>query len=708
MTNGSPATNVSIAASAATQKTAERRQALLRRLNQITQQRSLLQQRTSHENPESSTANGHKQPEDPVNLDPIDGRDDVAKPRKNSPRNSADAISQRTRRESTKVDASTNGKKKRQGTYPKRHRGDAGIESVQEVPPRIGDDAESDSHAIGVDETDYTHNKAGTSRRDSHNSAKHQTTNERKTQAGRRDRGKSNAAQGSDSKKGPQASAPSSPTSGTRGSGRVRTPSVLLASQPGEKVPALPKNSAAKNRQAAYCLRIVKEMLRLKDGFGFSKPIDQLWSVDQLPGYFEMITNPMDLDTVRERLETGHYASTLGKEEVEEVVFDIENFTKDMKLIFENARTYNRPGDTFFEAANRLSEKFESKMKQLPSLEQVDSSMRKQKKRKKVQITAASGNERKNESFKKRKTTNQGSDSDGHPPPRKGSEKKKASQPVSKGNKSTTGAARKKRPPNKPDPIPKKNTDSMSTKELETRLGALKRQRTVNEAGSNASSPSAGGASFMAQAQALYHIEMTYEEKVQLSHNVGKLPPDKLQKVFSLATRNKASSMEVNNNEEVELDIGSLNNRTLREIEAYVNQTLFRKKKNLPGNMPNVDIFHMTNTEIGTEIQRITTELKKRNHGNNNEAELSADGTTDKKGSSFYDSDSSSDSDSDGSGSSSSNDSSGSDASDSSDDEPDDEMQRRREKNLAHHRAMQAAGTPLASPSYQSSGRSGQ
>lgn len=680
----------------------------MRRLNQITQQRSLLQQRASPETAENSTANGHKQPDEQDQLDPIEDQENATKPRKNSPRNSADAISQRTRRDSTKVDASTNGKKKRQGTYPKRHRGYASAEAVQEVPSGIGDDAESDSHAIAVDETDYTNNKTGTSRRDSHSSARHQTASERRTQGGKRDRGKSNTAQGPDSKKGPQASAPSSPTSGTRGSGRVRTPSVLLASQPGEKVPALPKNSVAKNRQVAFCLRIVKEMLRLKDGFGFSKPIDQLWSVDQLPGYFEMITNPMDLDTVRKRLETGHYSSTQGKEEVEEVIFDTENFTKDMKLIFENARTYNRPGDIFFEAANRLSEKFESKMKQLPSLEQAETNARKQKKRKKVQITAASGNERKNESFKKRKTTNQGSDSDGHPPPRKGGGKKKASQPASKGNKSSTNAARKKRPPNKPDPIPKKNTDSMSTKELETRLGALKRQRTVNEAGSNASSPSAGGASFMAQAQALYHIEMTYEEKVQLSHNVGKLPPDKLQKVFSLATRNKASSMEVNNNEEVELDIGSLNNRTLREIEAYVNQTLFRKKKNLPGNMPNVDIFHMTTTEIGAEIQRITAELKKRNHGNNNEAELSADGTTDKKGTSFYDSDSSSDSDSDGSGSSSSNESSGSDASDSSDDEPDDEMQRRREKNLAHHRAMQAAGTPLASPSYQSSGRSGQ
>lgn len=495
----------------------------------------------------------------------------------------------------------------------------------------------------------------------------------------------------------PTPSPTSAPATSTRGSGRVRTPSVLLSSHPGEKTSALRAHPVIKNKKVSYCLRLVKDMLRLKDGFGFSKPIDQLWSVDQLPGYFEMISNPMDLDTVRQRLEEGYYLSSPGKEEVEEVMFNSESFASDMRLIFSNAKTYNRSGDIFYDAATRLSEKFETKFAQMPAAI-ASASVKKSKKRRKSQASANDDDEKRTDSAKRRKVGGAGGDANtnGQQKRNQASKKKSATQSASKAQNAGGTANRKKIA--KPVQVVERNTETMSIEDMKTRLLALQRQKTVTEAGSPASSPATGGDSYLAEAKALYHIPMTFDEKVQLSQNVSKLPADKLQKLVKLAAKNNSSSMEVNNREEIELDIESMNNKTLREMEAFVNQTLFRKK----GGGPNADVFSMSNTQVVSEIAKLTAILRKRSKAQNG-SESSGDATG-KKQRSFYDSDSSSDSDESGSGNSSDGESSS--GSESSDEESDAEMMRKtRERNLAHQQAMQAAGTPLPSPPYQNSGR---
>lgn len=519
--------------------------------------------------------------------------------------------------------------------------------------------------------------------------------------------------------KPPLAPSPSgSPSLSARGSSRVRTPSVLLSSQPGEKAQSA-QSGASKNRQVAYCLRIVKDFIRLKDGFAFSKPIESLWSRDQLPGYFEMIKTPIDLGTIRQRLETSFYLRAPGKEEVEEITFDAHAFSEDVRLVFNNARTYNRAGDVFHEAATRLLEKFESKMAVLPSaVQSAQGGPKKSKKRKKSAVsgTEVAMSSKKTESNKKRKTASSSGAKEGA---ENGQAQKrvvgKKRPPAGSGGKSKqtgNGASRKKKSSApSTDVVEVKDASRMSVEDIEVRLRALRNQQKLLESGSPASPPAGlNSTSFMAQAQALYHVEMTYDEKVQLSTNVSKLPPDKLQKIVALATKNKASSMEVNHNEEIELDIDSMNNETLREMEAYVNQILSKKKGGSAVVSPNADILQMTPSQISDEIGKVTAALRKRTKGKSVElggGEVKG-GTEKEKKKSFYESDSSSDSDdSDGSGSGSSDDSS-SDDSDSSDEEESDgdTMRKRRERNMAHHQAMRAASTPLPSPSIPDSRRS--
>lgn len=498
---------------------------------------------------------------------------------------------------------------------------------------------------------------------------------------------------GKSAKSSQVATPPTTPAIGHRGSGRVRTPSVLLSSHPGENVPPLKPNAATKNRQVAYCLRMVKDMIRLKDGFGFSKPIDQLWAIDQLPGYFDLITHPMDLDTVRQRLEAGHYLTAPGKEEVEEVRFDVANFSKDMRLIFNNAQTYNRPGDIFYEAAKRLSEKFEAKIAQLPSVEQLAAqAAKKNKKRKKGQSSFTEGS-KKNDSGKRRKSAEASASVQ---PKARPPTKKKTPAAGSKGKTPVASSSRKKTGA-KSAPIVTKNVDSMSAEELEARLRALERQRAVTQPGSPAAS-STGMSSYAAEAQALYDVKATEDEIIDLSRSIFKLPPEKIKKVIAMASKNQNSSVEVTQDEEIVLDFESMNNKTLRDIQALVRQTLYRNKKAPIETGPNADVYQMDHSKVLEEMDKVKAVQRRRTKGK------SSGNDRDKNQKSFYDSESSSDSDedSDGSGSESDDEGSSSGESESSDDESgSDYMRKTRERNLAHQQAMQAAGTPLSSPPYQ-------
>lgn len=680
----------------------ERRQMLLRRLNEITHQKQRLERRQqrfiSNDSPIELGTSMSNLNRNAASLDARGGCDDMSV---DYPSYAGDE----------NVDGDTNGSHAKHALSSKRRRGEASDEAIAVIGSPSGQ-SDADFHngrhtAPRIKSMSYSGPIHPPPPIDLDAMQDRSSVSNLEAFAGNRSRGKSLK------KNSPQPS----PTISTRGSGRVRTPSVLLSSQPGEK-PQPDQASSPKNRQVAYCLRLVKEMLRLKDGYAFSRPIEQLWSVDHLPGYFDMIKRPMDLGTIRERLEGGYYMSTSGKEVVDESTFDVEAFKTDSRLVFQNARTYNRPGDLYFSAATRLLEKFESRMAKMPSAEDfAQHALKKSKKRKKGgggdNTAPAGGTTKKSSAPKKRKVARASSLEENGQETKHAIGKKKppaSGTPRTKSSGNGTGAiGAKKKKTSKPEPSPR-DSIKLSVEDMEVRLRALKRQREMMKSGSPASPP-ASGASYLAQAQALYHVEMTFQEKVQLSNNVGLLPADKLQKIVALATKNKAGSMEVNHNQEIELDIDSMNNETLRDMEAYVNQILSKGKGKkgravLPS--PNADIVQMTLIQVTEEIEKLTATLRKESKGTSKELGEDRDGSgcegrrEGRKPKSFYDSDSSSESDdSDGSGSDdSSDDDSSSSSSDSTDESGGDSAKKRRERNLAHQQAMQVGHTPLQSPPY--------
>lgn len=96
------------------------------------------------------------------------------------------------------------------------------------------------------------------------------------------------------------------------------------------------------------CSHILNDICKHEFSYPFLKPVDPI-SLN-VPDYFDVIKEPMDLSTVKERLESDFYES-------------IDGFIYDMRLIWDNAMKYNRPDSSIYEMAQSLSNEFEEKVK---------------------------------------------------------------------------------------------------------------------------------------------------------------------------------------------------------------------------------------------------------------------------------------------------------------------------------------------------------
>jgi histone acetyltransferase len=67
---------------------------------------------------------------------------------------------------------------------------------------------------------------------------------------------------------------------------------------------------------------------------------------DVTPGYFEVIKHPMDLSTMRGRLESHRYKS-------------LSDFVADATLMFDNCRTYNVRVRSYIRAADAFEEQMQ-------------------------------------------------------------------------------------------------------------------------------------------------------------------------------------------------------------------------------------------------------------------------------------------------------------------------------------------------------------
>ena len=90
-------------------------------------------------------------------------------------------------------------------------------------------------------------------------------------------------------------------------------------------------------------------MNRSKDSIPFRQPVD----FEQVPNYVLLVDQPIDLQTVGEKLQNGHYATPC-------------DFSNDVRLIFENSKKFkpNR-NSVMYAMTDRLSILFEEYFKNI-------------------------------------------------------------------------------------------------------------------------------------------------------------------------------------------------------------------------------------------------------------------------------------------------------------------------------------------------------
>lgn len=82
----------------------------------------------------------------------------------------------------------------------------------------------------------------------------------------------------------------------------------------------------------------------------FKEPVDPV--VDNVPDYFDKVTKPMDLNTMKAKMDKNEYTSS-------------EEFLADMNQIFANCKSYWKPTDGIYAACEKLEKTFVDKYSQM-------------------------------------------------------------------------------------------------------------------------------------------------------------------------------------------------------------------------------------------------------------------------------------------------------------------------------------------------------
>ncbi|XP_061624846.1 bromodomain-containing protein 3-like isoform X5 [Phyllopteryx taeniolatus] len=278
--------------------------------------------------------------------------------------------------------------------------------------------------------------------------------------------------------------------------------------------------------QMKHCDAILKEMLSKKHAayaWPFYKPVDA--EALELHDYHDIIKHPMDLSTVRKKMDKGEYC-------------DPQSFATDVRLMFSNCYKYNPPDHEVVAMARKLQLK--AVHEQLAVLSQAPVSKPKKKK------------EKKDKDKKKDKAD------------------KAAAKAKPDDDKKPKAAAQQPKTANQKK-APARKANSTVTAARQAKKGA----KAAGGASANGDDGGGGGGGEESSS-----LPMSYDEKRQLSLDINRLPGEKLGRVVHII-QSREPSLRDSNPDEIEIDFETLKPSTLRELERYVKSCLQKKQRKL-------------------------------------------------------------------------------------------------------------------------------
>ncbi|XP_051519644.1 bromodomain-containing protein 2-like isoform X2 [Myxocyprinus asiaticus] len=381
------------------------------------------------------------------------------------------------------------------------------------------------------------------------------------------------------------------------------------------------------SQQLKYCSGILKELLSKKHAayaWPFYKPVDA--SSLGLHDYHDIIKYPMDLSTIKRKVEHREYRDAL-------------QFAADIRLMFSNCYKYNPPDHDVVAMARKLQDVFEFSFAKMPD-EPLDSlppaslgsglgghssSSSSSSSESDVSSESESENSRSSDSEEERahrlaqlqeqlRAVHEQLAVLSSTPivkPKKKKDKKKKKKPEKhKRGRSMMEDEVVIRPAKMPklSKTPKSRSNSKSAGYTQGKKGSNKKS---NKSKSSKKSQAATFNSFpMSHGGLTPHYDseeeeetspMSYDEKRQLSLDINKLPGEKLGRVVHIIQAREPSLRDTNP-EEIEIDFETLKPSTLRELERYVMMCLRKKPRKL---------FVATKAVAGKSREELTLEKKR-------------------------------------------------------------------------------------------------
>ncbi|XP_029508833.1 bromodomain-containing protein 3-like isoform X6 [Oncorhynchus nerka] len=349
------------------------------------------------------------------------------------------------------------------------------------------------------------------------------------------------------------------------------------------------------SEQLKYCDSILKEMLSKKHAayaWPFYKPVDA--EALELHDYHEIIKHPMDLSTVKKKIDAREYP-------------DAQMFAADVRVMFSNCYKYNPPDHEVVAMARKLQDVFEMRFAKMPD-EPVELSPGAGGLVSKGDNSSSgdSSSSDSSDSEEERATRlaelqeqvgaeqcisverPNGSGQGGKNGCTKHFQLKAVHEqlaalsqgPVSKPKKKKEKKEKKEKDKKKKDKDNKHSKTKTDEKKAKPGQPAKQGQqkkpsRKANSTVTGSRQPKKGGRGYESDEESL---PMAYDEKRQLSLDINRLPGEKLGRVVHII-QSREPSLRDSNPDEIEIDFETLKPSTLRELERYVKSCLQKKQR---------------------------------------------------------------------------------------------------------------------------------
>ncbi|XP_058272073.1 bromodomain-containing protein 3a isoform X2 [Hemibagrus wyckioides] len=323
-----------------------------------------------------------------------------------------------------------------------------------------------------------------------------------------------------------------------------------------------------------HCDTILKEMLSKKHAayaWPFYKPVDA--EALELHDYHDIIKHPMDLSTVKKKMDAREYP-------------DAQSFASDVRLMFSNCYKYNPPDHEVVAMARKLQDMFEMRFAKMPD-EPAEVNV----------AGAAAGAGVVSKSTASSESSGDSSSSDSSD-----SEEERATRLAELQEQlkavheqlaalSQAPVSKPKKKKEKKDKDKKKKDNKLNKGKLEDdkkpKAGQLVKPPQPKKAPARKANSTVPGNRQAKKGARGYESEdedtalpMTYDEKRQLSLDINRLPGEKLGRVVHII-QSREPSLRDSNPDEIEIDFETLKPSTLRELERYV-KTCLQKKQRRP------------------------------------------------------------------------------------------------------------------------------